>query len=383
MAHNSSYTRFLHPKASAVILVFSTLIVIGCGHSHAATKAVPMSTVMDAIVKYGQGQSYATAATALTPPLNNVASPVQDVPELVFGPHMKSLLMQERFVDLEAIAVKARAEKSRHSGGVWVINDFYESVASPLGPSPSANDWNDHILLINKWIAAYPQSVTPHIALATAFASRAWSARGDGYANTVDDKSWSTFYENMAQAKSAGLEAASLKDKDPYWYDLMMQISMAEGWEPAQEQILFDQATTFEPTYYHYYRHHALYLLPRWYGKEGEVEAFAEQTLKRLPEPTASMMYFDIVSSYTCGCVDDQLTLHGASWAKLKEGYGNLVRLYGVSDLKANRYAYLTYAANDKAAAQETFTQLGDNYVRGPWENRMQFETARTWALNP
>jgi hypothetical protein len=95
------------------------------------------------------------------------------------------------------------------------------------------------------------------------------------------------------------------------------------------------------------------------------------------------MMYFDVVTTYACGCMDDPPTLHGASWPKLKEGYGNLVRLYKVSSLKANRYAYLAYVANDKAAASEAFKQLGDQYVRGSWKNRMQFETARAWALNP
>ncbi len=385
MAYTLANTRFLRSQAIALLLFTTTLIILGCGHSSAANHApaIPMSTVMDAIQQYGKGSSYATAVPpSNTKPLDFASNPLNDAPEIVFGPHMKSLLLQERFDDLESIAAKARTEKSHHSGGIWAIYVFYESVAAPLATSPSPKDWDAQMALLNKWIAAFPQSTTARLALATAFATRAWSARGTGYADSVDSNSWDTLKGNMALAKSTALEAALLKDKDPYWYDLMMQVSLAEGWEPGQEKTLFEQASAFEPTYYHYYRRHTLYLLPRWYGQEGEMEAFAEQTLKRLPEPTASMMYFDIVSSYSCGCMDDPPTLHGASWPKLKEGFASIARLYPASNMKLNRYAYLAYAANDKAAARDAFTQI-DSLGGDTWKNRLQYETARAWALAP
>ncbi|HEY4977630.1 MAG TPA: DUF4034 domain-containing protein [Candidatus Acidoferrum sp.] len=389
MAHNSLYARCLRFQAISLFISTAALIFISCGHSHAAPQEIPISTLLDAIAKYGQGQSYAATPPAVssTLPLNFAGNSIDNAPEDFYPPLINALLTHERFEDLEMIAAKARAEKSRHSGGIWVIKDFYEAVATPLAtplaPSPSAQAWDAQTALINKWVAAFPRSATARISLANLFASRAWDARGHDYADSVDDKSWETFYDYMNRAKSVALDAAALKDRDPYWFDLMMQISLAEGWDSAAEKTLFELASAFEPSYYHYYRAQALYLLPRWHGEEGEMEAFAEQTLKRLSEPTASMMYFDIVTTYACGCMDDAPTLHGASWPKLKEGYENLVRLYKVSSLKANRYAYLTYVANDKAAASEAFKQLGDQYVRDSWKNRMQFETARAWALNP
>jgi hypothetical protein len=45
------------------------------------------------------------------------------------------------------------------------------------------------------------------------------------------------------------LEAAGLKDKCPYWFELMQMIALAEGWDKPFEKELFEKSTTFEPTY--------------------------------------------------------------------------------------------------------------------------------------
>jgi len=76
--------------------------------------------------------------------------------------------------------------------------------------------------------------------------------------------------------------AAGLKAKCPHWYVVLQSVARTQGWEKAHVRALFEKAVSFEPDYYHYYREYALYLLPKWYGEEGEAEAFAEEVSTRV-----------------------------------------------------------------------------------------------------
>src|ERR1700693_5857735 len=108
----------------------------------------------------------------------------------------------------------------------------------------------------------------------------------------------------------------------------MQIVAYAQGWNKQQTRELFDQATAFEPTYYHYYREYANYLLPKWYGEDGETQALAEEVSSHLPEPDSSMVYFEIASLRACQCDSDRDSLEGASWPKIKQGYAEMTRLY-------------------------------------------------------
>jgi hypothetical protein len=66
---------------------------------------------------------------------------------------------------------------------------------------------------------------------------------------------------------------------------MMQEIALAQGWDKQQARELFDQATAFAPYFYHFYREYANFLLPKWYGEEGEIQAFAEEVSSRLPDP--------------------------------------------------------------------------------------------------
>ncbi len=383
MSHQISKFVVLRRQFIALGVSITALFAVGCGHSQAANNSVSMEAVTNAIHGYGQGHSPTQPLPASYKPLDFGSATPTEVPEIVFTPHMKSLLMQEKFDDLEQVEDDARTKKARHSGGGWVAYDFYDAVSSPLTPVPTAAEWEDHLALLNKWVAAKPESATARIALASGYYSRAWAARGNGYANTVDNSAWKIFYQNIALMKSQLLQASKLKDKDPYWYEAMQQVALTEGWDNAQARDLFDQASAFEPTFYTYYREYANYILPRWNGEEGEAQAFAEEMLKRLDEPTASMVYFEIASLVLCGCSGEKTSLDGMSWPKIKEGYGNTVRLYGISNSKMNRFAYMSFIANDRVAAQQVFPEIGDNWDHSAWPGQLKFETARAWALNP
>jgi hypothetical protein len=235
---------------------------------------------------------------------------------------------------------------------------------------------------LNKWMAAYPESAAPRLSLALLHIKKGWQIRGSGLANTVSDSQWQQFANETSQAKEFLLQAAPLKDKDPFWYQLMQRIARNESWDRARVRELFDQAIAFEPGYYHYYREYANYLLPKWFGEPGDVAALAEETAKRVPDPDGFMLYFWIFSSEVCYCQEGMEAITHADYQELRQGYASISKFYGVSNLNANRFAFMAGVRMDKPSAHEAFASVV-KMDEDIWGSEKTFEQFRTWANAP
>ncbi len=71
------------------------------------------------------------------------------------------------------------------------------------------------------------------------------------------------------------------------------------------------------------------------------------------------------------------------SWPRVKQGYADLQRLYGTSNLKMNRFAYMSFVAGDKSSAHDTFALLGTSWNHVVWRSAENFESAKVWASTP
>ena len=59
-----------------------------------------------------------------------------------------------------------------------------------------------------------------------------------------------------------------------------------------------------------------------------------------------------------------------------KEGFD--VRLVS---MKMNRFAYMSFVADDKSAARHAFSAVGDSWEQKVWQNAANFQSAKKWAL--
>jgi hypothetical protein len=330
--------------------------------------------VRQAVHDYGRGHQ-----ALLTP----VLAEKPDQTDEAYSAQIRNILVQEDFAQLEKIAKQNRIEKGHLIGGVWKIWAFHGGTGWPVSASkPSESEWQAQFAILKKWNAAYPNSTAARLSLAYLYINYSWAERGSGFADSITDAQWKLFYERNAEAKAILLEASSFKDKDPFWYELMQLVAHNEGWTQPEARELFDQAVAFEPGYYHYYVEYDRYLQPQWYGKPGDVQAFAEEISSRVPEPDASMFYFWIMSSRACYCRAALQDMPKASYAKLRTGYGNITRLYGVSNLNANRFAFMATIFMDKAAAGQAFASVTE-MDEGIWTVQSVFDNSRDWATAP
>lgn len=360
--------------ATLIVPLFLALATSSCVHFDVTGAQVPIETVMQAVHDYGRGYQ------VLPPP---AASTATTETEEGYRSDISLLLAEENFAELEKIAKQNRTERGLFVGGLWKDNAFFNALGYPPHDGEMKDsDYQFQIRRIQKWVAAYPQSSAARISLARCYTDFADFARGDGTADTVSNAQWRLYYSRAAAAKYSLLAAAHFKERDPHWYEAMQQVAFREGWDNAHARELLDQAVAFEPSYYHYYREYADYLKPQWYGKPRAIPAFAEEASSHLSEPDGSILYFRIVSSLACNCAPEIAELPAISLTKFRTGYENVRRLYGFSNLNANRYAFVAYTFKDKPSAQQAFASVAD-MEHDVWWGPRTFEAARTWANAP
>jgi hypothetical protein len=326
-------------------------------------------------------ESRAKRSQSSSPVISAVSQNGEREPE--YRNKLQGLMSRSAFVDLDAAADSARTSKDPFAGGVWKLYIFYDTVATPVaGERATSAQWTQHIAKPQDWIKARPSSVTPRVALAEAYRSLAWKARGGGFADTVSDASRLQFNKEDERAHKTLIEAAELPAKCPHWYFVMLEIARDQGWNKQQTRELFEQAIALEPAYYHYYREYALNLLPKWHGSAQEAEAFADESYLRIGGRQGAFVYFEIATVLYCMCYDDPMkpTL---SWPTIKEGFAELQERYGTTMVKLNRFALLAYLYQDREVARTTLARVGDQWDPAVWRKLDSFNSARGWAGLP
>ena len=289
------------------------------------------------------------------------------------------LLKEEQFDVLECIANAARKDETRFSGGEWKIHKFYVGLGEP-SPDMHAtdDDWKQHLAIAQKWVEAKPNSVTARIALARSYTGYAWFARGEGMADSVSDSGWKQFESRLAEAQKILKEASSLTEKDPEWYVVMQQVAMGQGWQPERAKALFEKAVAFEPGYYYYHRMLANFLLPKWYGQEGDTSNFLNASADKYPGAEGDAMYFLIASEVVCTC--DEPEFNKLLWPRLQKGFQVTEKEYGPSMRNLNYYALMAARFSDVEAAHQAFHRIGNNWDYDTWHSERYFEQNKQWA---
>ena len=281
-----------------------------------------------------------------------------------------------RFAELEKRATELRRSKAVFGNGSWKLSEFYDSF--PCRSDEPESMWQLHDRIHRDWIAAFPQSVTARVAYADFFVSYAWHARGSGFAKTVTAEGWRLFRERIEAARRTLEEARQLPERDPIWWSVVLQIARAQGWSKDEYDRTVDAAQSFQSKFWEYDVSRAVSLLPRWYGKPGDWEGYAEQAAAR-PDGLGDEIYARIVMALH-GYYTNVFRETTASWEKARAGLERMRQLYPRSLDILSEAAKLAVQAEDRELAGEMFVQLADRYLSSVWQKPEYFVRYRKWA---
>ncbi len=292
-----------------------------------------------------------------------------------FRVHVRELFNQGSYSELDNIAARVQNERLRFRGGFWQIHIFYVMISNPGSLTATDAEWQANIASLEKWSKDYPDSPVPRIALGQLYGRFAWKARGNGVAKTVTSDGWDLFNQRIQRARQILDDSAKMSVNCPEWYQGMQLVARAQSWPQKQVDALVEQAFNHEPGYYYFATEHANYLLPKWGGKPGETEQYAEQISDRTGGDEGNIEYFMIAAFINC-CRRTQAP--GFSWTRVKQGFAALDRQFGTTNQQRNVMAWLALRAGDKETAQQMFARIGNDWNESVWRAKSLFDASRT-----
>jgi hypothetical protein len=296
-----------------------------------------------------------------------------------FGRQMRLLLLAGQYDSLDQIARGLRQQQVKWPNGGWKLRSFYREGFDQPDLEESETQWKTMLSHLREWVAAKPGSITARVALAYALTGYAWHARGNGWAREVSDAGWRLFHDRLREAESVMLDAQRLPESCPGAAVVLQRVALGLGWPRSQYDSLFEAAVRAEPSYEVYYELKAQFLLPRWGGRKGEWERFAEEAADRLGGVEGDMMYARIVWSKD-EYYPNVFEQSAASWERTSRGYQELLRRYPHSLELQSQYAWLAAQAEDRDAARLMFERMGPRVDHEVWKTRDYFVTVRNWS---
>jgi hypothetical protein len=282
------------------------------------------------------------------------------------------------FTALEKSMEEIRAGSPLFPNGSWKLFHYYESLECAEDEKESM--WQLHERIHKDWIAAFPKSITAHVAYADFLVSYAWQARGSDWANKVTQEGWRLMGERLAAAHQVLAAAKPLTPQCPMWWKVEMRIALGQQWNHAEYGKLYAEAKQVAPQFYYYDQSMAYYLMPRWYGKEGDWEKAAAAEMQR-PQGLGAEGYARVII-HLLGFYENIFQQTKASWPDARAGMEALRKKYPQSLEIVAQYCKMACLAADRPLARSLFQQLNGTVDERIWDDRNQFNQFRTWAMS-
>lgn len=290
------------------------------------------------------------------PPAHQVGIPVDDADLATDTPRVVKRIAceaQELFLDADFKELDARfADAASRTGdlpaGSSTLSALYGGLSDLIYYSEGV-DIAQYLRQLAMWRRTVPDSFYPDLLEVELYHLWAWSARGHGTATQITPQAWALFSHRNEMAQASLDESAAAAQHDPLWCHLTMRLQHDRTNDLKRMEETFFSCSSRFPKYTHLYRNMLRALMPRWYGKAGQVAEFIEKTADSLPEEQRDAMYAQLFWIYADLESDDVNIFHDSSadWTRLHHGFGDLRKKYPESDLVLNAHARFACLAED------------------------------------
>jgi len=272
----------------------------------------------------------------------------------------------EDFGTLEVLAEELRQSRERFTDGTWLSAAF--QAAFELDANASSERYAAAGQTIAHWETARPGSLVALLVRAGWHRDLAWKARSHETKKKIAPEQIAAFTRELIEARQL-LQSHPAAGMYPEYFSLLQRIALSQGWEKDEYLRLFEEATRREPEYYTFYFNTAQYLLPRWRGKKGEWEAFADAQRVRLGSgPAGDALYARIVWAMK-PFYDDLFATSNVSWETMASGFEFLIKEHPQSRWLKNAYPYFAWKARDRVRLAKALPEIRQDPDMNIWVN--------------
>ena len=108
----------------------------------------------------------------------------------------------------------------------------------------------------------------------------AWLARGNGWANTVNEDGWKSFSEHLTTADESLNHAWKLNSHDLRIAEKMLHVELGQGQGRNHMELWFNRAMEIDPNYYDACGDKLNYLEPKWHGSVADMLRFGRECVR-------------------------------------------------------------------------------------------------------
>ena len=298
-----------------------------------------------------------------------------------FRANIRALVLKNDFQSLESQAEDFRSNKSRFQNGYWKLRAFYVAFGD-LAENVGDQSWSEFIGKLQQWARDYTNSITPRLALAEAYRGYAWVARGTDTGDKVTETGAKLMNERLAKSFDCLRQAKSLlkNKKDFGFYAITLRVCLGAGLNRAAYEKLFDTGVQNAQDYSPIYEYKAYYLLPRWYGQQGEWETFA-RTISKQKNIPGSEEIFARVALYLrdLGYFYQEFSASDASWEDLKSSFHVIEKNYPDSLEIKSILCLISIKLCDYKEGREQMKLLDGKVDLSVWGSKENFLGAAQW----
>ena len=279
--------------------------------------------------------------------------------------HVRELLRNGDFDMLTRLARQYRSSKATLSDGSWTLNHFYEAFSH----CSSTQEWNAMFGRLEEWNRHESADPAPIVAIGNAYWSFGKQARGTGFADSVTPEGWKLLHERLAKGRGRLVGEFSRCKSCPGYYVVMMKLGIDGSQQRDSFMKLFDQGIALEPAYPHMYEMKAYYILPRWYGRRGEIREFIFAVADRHPQAALWVLW-----RLQQGVYQNVFKQEGIEWDAIEVKLKRCLELNPVGIGQANMLAYLSDVAGDAETLAAALKSVDGKLDASLWQSRKRLD---------
>ncbi len=251
---------------------------------------------------------------------------------------INELYLNGEFEKLEKEISFLRNNKSRFASGEWKLDIFYSALIENYRDMPIDNIM-ESINKLETWKKNIPKSITPIILLINANKNLAWKYRGTTFSGGISEQGREKMQKHLEIAQDLINNIDSeFEIIDPRFYSSSLAVSLGLGDLESKLTGFLQKSIAYDPDYYNIYTTTAPFLLPRWIGKSGSVEGFADWASNQTDGNEQYARVANSIRDYVGESVYKKIDL---KWSRIRSGFQDITNKYPSNFYQLHSYIWM------------------------------------------